>query len=131
MEMLAAGVYDLGLTAAEFSSFTPRHIDAFFKRHQAAEDRATHRVALLCTVMMNAQGAKKAGDQPFTIEDFLPENSTRYRAVETVENLAGLTPEEQLAIVSRSRTDPEIQVQRIHSAFLGRPAIGKWTVDNG
>jgi hypothetical protein len=80
MDLLAAGVYDLGLTAAEFSSFTPRHIDHFYKRHLAAESRR-----MLLTLWYANVHRDPAKHGAFTMDDFVPGASgavTRVRAVE-------------------------------------------------
>ncbi len=68
MDLLAAGVYDLGLTAAEFSSFTPRHIDHFYKRHLAAESRRM----ILTLWYANVHRDTDKKPSAFTMEDFVP-----------------------------------------------------------
>jgi len=68
MDMLAAGVYDLGLTAAEFSEFTPRHIDAMYKRHLTAECRR-----MLHTLWyMNVHRDREVKPDPFAMHDLVP-----------------------------------------------------------
>jgi hypothetical protein len=68
MDLLAAGVYDLGLTAAEFASFTPRHIDHFYKRHLAAESRRM----LLTLWYANVHRDTDKKPSAFTMDDFVP-----------------------------------------------------------
>jgi hypothetical protein len=68
MELLAAGVYDLGLTVAEFSELTPRHIDALYKRHLAAETRRM----MLTLWYANVHRDTDAHPDPFVMSDFVP-----------------------------------------------------------
>lgn len=124
--MLAAGVVDLGLTAAEFSSFTPRHIDAFYKRHLGAESRRM----MLTLWYANVHRDTDQKPDPFTMDDFVPGASSSHVTVRAVERMPGESVEDFLARVSRCTTDPMIQVDRIKAAFLGRPALGRWTVEN-
>lgn len=67
--MLAAGVYDLHLTPAEFSSLTPRHIDAMFKRHLAAEERQTYRIRELILVYLNSHRDSAKHPEAFTYDE--------------------------------------------------------------
>lgn len=122
--MLAAGVYDLGLTAAEFSSFTPRHVDAFYQRHLAHEERQERRTAFLATIILNSQGAKKSDGDRFTIEDFVPETRLRVRVVETHSDE---TPEETMQRMIGPQEAPELVVERIKALSHG---FGKWSVEN-
>lgn len=123
--MLAAGVYDLGLTAAEFFSFTPRHIDAFHKRHLAAEERQDRRVASLMAFYAEAHRDRDKRFEPFTLDDFL---APRQRVVHMPNGHPGETPEEIMARMMGPRLSPEEQVSRLKAASRG---FGKWTVENG
>jgi hypothetical protein len=70
--MWAAGVYDLGLTAAAFLDLTPRQFDALFERHQQAEQRADARAALVCSVLANVNRDPKKRSSPYHVSDFMP-----------------------------------------------------------
>lgn len=125
MDLLAAGVYDLGLTAAEFSSFTPRHIDAFYKRHLAAE---TRRMQLTLWYANVHRDTDKKPDQ-FTIDDFVPgaTASLSQVTVRAVERMPGESVEDFLNRVSRPTINPQAQIESIKAQARG---FGKWRVEN-
>jgi len=136
MDLLAAGVYDLGLTAAEFSTFTPRHIDHFYKRHLNAEARRMQLTLWYANVHRDTE--KKP--EPFSIDDFVPGvSSLGTVTVRAMERMPGETVEDFLARISRPTMDPELQVARIQIAGAmqairaGVPGhvFGRWTVENG
>jgi hypothetical protein len=120
MDMLAAGVYDLGLTAAEFYSFTPRHIDAMFKRHVAAERRRAVPLALLTSIYANVHRDPEKRSQPFTAEDFLPSLAVQKpRGPETIE--------ETIARMMGPQPDPDELVAMIKGNSRG---MGKWSTED-
>jgi len=121
--MLAAGVYDLGLTAGEFSSFTPRHIDAFYKRHLAAESRRM----MLTLWYANVHRDTDKKPDPFSIDDFVPGASGSRVTVRAIERMPGESVEDFLARISRPTMDPALQVEQIKAMSRG---YGKWTVEN-
>lgn len=125
MDLLAAGVYDLGLTAAEFSSFTPRHIDHFYKRHLAAEARRM----MLTLWYANVHRDTDKKPDPFSIDDFVPGASAgqSYVTVRAVERMPGETVEDFLARISRPTMNPEQQIEQIKGLARG---FGRWTVEN-
>ncbi len=123
--MLAAGVVDLGLTAAEFSSFTPRHIDAFYKRHLAAESRRM----MLTLWYANVHRDTEKKPDPFSMEDFVPGVSGLSQVtIRAVERMPGESVEDFLARISRPTMDPTSQIESIKAQARG---FGRWTVDNG
>lgn len=128
MNLLAAGVYDLGLTAADFSSFTPRHIDAFYKRHLAAETRRM----TLTLWYANVNRDRDRHPQPFVIDDFVPgaTHAARYQVIDSLDDFEGLTPEEKMQRMIGKQPPPELIIQRIKNNLQGHQ-FGKWTVDNG
>lgn len=76
MEMLAAGVVDLGLTVAQVSELTPRHLHHFHSHYVRNQERESQRFAMLAAVQANVAGAKKADGSAFGVEDFLGKAST-------------------------------------------------------
>jgi len=64
------GVIDLGLTVAEFWQMTPRRVINFSKRWREAERRTDRRTALQGYYMATFFGARKQGNEPFTLSDF-------------------------------------------------------------
>ena len=124
MDLLAAGVYDLGLTAAEFSSFTPRHIDHFYKRHLAAESRRM----ILTLWYANVHRDTEKRPDPFSMDDFVPGASQSHVVVRAVERMPGETVEDFLSRISRPTMDPTTQIESIKAQARG---FGRWTVENG
>lgn len=119
MQLLAAGVYDLGLTAAEFSSFTPRHIDAFYKRHLAAESRRM----MLTLWYANTHRDTNQKPEPFSIDDFVPGATAGLGRV-AYEPDHPETPEETIARLMGPRMTPEQQVTSIQAQARG---FGTWS----
>ena len=62
----------LGLTEAQFWEYTPRQVLLVWDLHVQSEERSDRRIALICTMICTAQGAKKMDGRQFTVEDFLP-----------------------------------------------------------
>ena len=123
--MLAAGVYDLHLTAAEFSSFTPRHIDAFYKRHLQGESRRM----MLTLWYANVHRDTEKKPDPFSIDDFVPGASTLSTVtVRAVERMPGESVEDFLSRISRPTMNPEAQIEQLKAMSRGH---GRWTVENG
>jgi hypothetical protein len=73
--MLAAGVYDLGLTAGEVLNLTPRSFFALWRRHEAAESAEDRRAATVCTLLANIHRNQKERPRPFELQDFMPRKS--------------------------------------------------------
>lgn len=70
--MWAAGVYDLGLTDAQFWEYTPRQFLLLWDHHRETESRTDRRFASLGAWMLSAWGAKNPSGKPVTVDDLLP-----------------------------------------------------------
>jgi hypothetical protein len=70
--MWASGVYDLGLTDAQFWAITPRQFHALYERHLDAMERQARNFGLLAVLYGEAHRDKTKRAVPFMIEDFVP-----------------------------------------------------------
>ena len=71
MEILAAGMYDLGLTAAEVSALTPRHLTALHKRRGLEQEHQTRLFCFLAAQVYNLFRDTEKKPEPFTADDFM------------------------------------------------------------
>jgi hypothetical protein len=70
MELLAVGMVDLGLTAAQFGELTPRQFHALCQRK-------VYNDAVARFWIFKAQGAKHLDGRELALADFLPDDTTR------------------------------------------------------
>ena len=98
--MWAAGLYDLGLTAATFWEMTPAHFAALYRRHKSAVEHNDRWFALLASMYANVHRDEKRRSHPFSIEDFMPGAGSREP---TEEELLAMPPQERIAALIRAR----------------------------
>lgn len=79
--MWATGVYDLGLTDAQFWALTPRQYDLLANRFLDAEERASQRFGLLATLYANAHRDREKHPHPFELQDFAPSRNGTHATV--------------------------------------------------
>lgn len=93
------GLYDLGLTSAQFYDLTPRQFAALMKRYQDAQDRETWRSAEL-RYTFAAGNLKHEDGSPIRFEEFLPDRM--HALVQRAKYNGHSDPREAIAEMKRS-----------------------------
>lgn len=87
--MWSVGVYDLGLTDAQFWRLSLREFFYLMKRHNAEQERRDLRAALICSVIANVNRDPKKG-KSYQPKDFMPkkrQQQTPEQMLQTVKAL--------------------------------------------
>lgn len=71
--MEAAAVVEIGITRAAFWNLTPREFRALWDRHTDREIRHARQIGQICALFANANRDTKKHPEPFTIDDFAPQ----------------------------------------------------------
>lgn len=75
--MWATGVYDLGLTDAQFWALTPRQLNLLIERFLDSEERMSQRFGLLAALYANAHRDREKHPRLFELQDFAPSRHVR------------------------------------------------------
>lgn len=74
----------LHFTPKEFYAITPQE---FIDMIEMWGEQDNHNTALICSVIANCSGAKKANNRPFEIDDFMPNRKPKVQTPEQMKNI--------------------------------------------
>lgn len=88
---------DLGLSDSEFLQIVPAALELLMRRLQVWDRKALHGAAMICAEVWNSAGMhidREKHPDPFSAQDFLPEEAARREAEEEAERSRPINPEQ-------------------------------------